>query len=50
MKIIPMTEIFCDIDDFYREFKDNIPKIFGSSSVLVEPNADVYRLGTLHFL
>jgi len=26
MKIIPMTEIFCDIDDFYREFKDNLPK------------------------
>lgn len=26
MKIIPMTEIFCDIDDFYREFKDNFPK------------------------
>jgi hypothetical protein len=26
MKIIPMTEIFCDIDDSYREFKDNLPK------------------------
>ena len=26
MKILPMTEIFCDIDDCYREFKDNLPK------------------------
>ena len=26
MNIIPMTEIFCKIDDFYREFKDNLPK------------------------
>jgi hypothetical protein len=25
MKIIPMTEIFCDIDDSYRAFKDNLP-------------------------
>ena len=26
MNIIPMTEIFCDVDDFYREFTDNLPK------------------------
>ena len=28
MKIIPMTEIFCDIDDFHHKFKGNLPKIY----------------------
>jgi len=36
MKIIPMTEIFCDIDDFYREFKDNLPKNLLPSSEEVD--------------
>jgi hypothetical protein len=36
MKIIPMTEIFCDIDDFYREFTGNLPKNLLPSSE--EPN------------
>ena len=31
MNILPLTEIFCEVDDFDREFKNN-----GSSRVLVE--------------
>ena len=36
MKIIPMTEIFCDIDDSYREFKNNLPKNLLPSSEEVD--------------
>ena len=36
MKIIPMTEIFCGIDDSYREFKDDLPKNLPPSSEEVD--------------
>ena len=34
MNILPLTEIFCEVDDFDREFKNN-----GSSRTLVEIGA-----------
>lgn len=36
MKIIPITEIFCDIDDFHRQFKDNLPENLLPSSEEVD--------------
>ena len=36
MNILPLTEIFCDVDDFNREFENN-----GSSRTLVESNTEM---------